>query len=78
MGHNTAIDRRTGGSLKLVNAQGTSADSDRYEEGWRAGKPVEDPYKLKRWGFVTAKPSEYLVVVKRGRINRKVSGQLSF
>src|SRR5262245_23795553 len=48
---------------------------ERYAEGWRAGKPVEDPDKLKRWGFVTARPSEYLVCVRRGQIDRRRSGQ---
>lgn len=47
----------------------------RYQEGWRSGKPMEDPDKLKSWGFVTAKPSEYLVVVKAGRIDLRSSGQ---
>jgi flotillin len=42
--------------------------------GWRAGRPVEDPEKMKRWGFVSAKPSEYLVHVKRGRVTKR-SGQ---
>ena len=50
-------------------------EKPRYEEGWRRGKPVEDPAKLKRWGFVTAKPSEYLVSVKEGRIDLRRSGQ---
>jgi len=47
----------------------------RYDAGWRNGKPVEDPAKLKRMGFITAKPSEYLVVVTGGRINTRRSGQ---
>ncbi len=47
----------------------------RYEEGWRQGKPVEDPAKMKRWGFITAKPSEYLVVVHNGKIDSRRSGQ---
>ncbi len=42
--------------------------------GWRAGKPHEDPEKMKRWGFVTAKPSEHLIHVRRGRITAR-SGQ---
>ncbi|MBW2529803.1 MAG: hypothetical protein JRI23_36845 [Deltaproteobacteria bacterium] len=42
--------------------------------GWRAGRPVEDPHKVKRWGFVTAKPSEYLVHVRRGKVTHR-SGQ---
>lgn len=52
-----------------------AAPAVRYQEGWRAGKPIEDPDKLKSWGFVTAKPSEYLVVVNGGRINMRRSGQ---
>lgn len=43
--------------------------------GWRQGRPVEDPQKTKRWGFVTAKPSEFLVHVRRGSVRRKSSGQ---
>ena len=46
----------------------------RDDDGWRSGKPVEDPEKTKRWGFVTAKPSEYLVHVRRGRVTSS-SGQ---
>ena len=44
--------------------------TDRPKEtaGWRAGRPVEDPDKTKRWGFVSAKPSEFLVHVRRGRV----------
>ena len=44
-------------------------------DGWRAGKPVEDPAKTKRWGFVTAKPSEFLVHVRRGAVRLRSSGQ---
>jgi len=54
---------------------GESGQLGRYQDGWRTGKPVEDPDKLKSWGFVTAKPSEYLVVVNNGRINMRRSGQ---
>jgi regulator of protease activity HflC (stomatin/prohibitin superfamily) len=46
----------------------------RHVEGWRAGKPVEDPEKMKRWGLITARPSEFLVHMRRGRV-REVSGQ---
>ena len=53
----------------------TATAIERYQHGWRSGKPVEDPEKLKRWGFVAAKPSEYLVVTKHGQIDRKRSGQ---
>lgn len=45
------------------------------DRGWRAGRPVEDPEKTKRWGFVTAKPSEFLVHVRRGNVRASSSGQ---
>src|SRR4051794_2957616 len=35
---------------------------------WRANRPEEDPEKTKRWGFVSAKPSEFLVHVRRGQV----------
>lgn len=66
-------------NLKVPDAAAAEArDSTaltRYEEGWRAGKPIEDPAKLKRWGFITAKPSEYLIVVRNGAIDTRRSGQ---
>lgn len=46
----------------------------RVVRGWRQGRPVEDPEKIKRWGFVSAKPSEFLVHVRRGRVTKR-SGQ---
>ncbi len=51
------------------------ATRPRQHFGWRDGKPLEDPHKTKRWGFVTARPSEYLVHVRRGRVREKTSGQ---
>src|SRR5262249_2558064 len=48
---------------------------DRYQEGWRSGKPVEDPDKMKRWGYVGAKPSEYLVCTRSGVVDLKRAGQ---
>jgi flotillin len=53
----------------------TSARIERYEHGWRSGKPIEDPDKLKRWGYVGAKPSEYLVCTRDGVIDHDRSGQ---
>lgn len=53
----------------------TPVSIERYQHGWRSGKPVEDPDKLKRWGFIGAKPSEYLVCTRRGQVDRKRSGQ---
>ena len=53
----------------------SGAAVERYQDGWRSGKPVEDPEKLKRWGYVGAKPSEYLVCTRRSQIDRRRSGQ---
>jgi len=51
-------------------------DASRPESGgWRGGRPVEDPEKIKRWGFVTAKPSEYLIHMRRGQVRRRTTGQ---
>jgi flotillin len=47
----------------------------RIRDGWRRGKPAEDPAKTKRWGIITAKPSEYLIHMRRGRVLRKTTGQ---
>lgn len=51
------------------------SSTERYQHGWRSGKPVEDPEKLKRWGYIGAKPSEYLVCTRKGEVDRKRSGQ---
>ena len=50
-------------------------DRPKHDAGWRAGKPVEDPEKTKRWGFIAARPSEYLVHVRRGQVRKASSGQ---
>lgn len=47
----------------------------RYDGGWRAGKPAEDPEKLKRWGRISARPSEYLIHMRRGKVLPASSGQ---
>jgi flotillin len=47
----------------------------RENTGWRQGRPIEDPEKTKRWGFVSAKPSEFLVHVRRGQVRKRSSGQ---
>lgn len=64
--------------VRTTDSGGGAADSgavERYQHGWRSGKPVEDPEKLKRWGWIGAKPSEYLVCTRRGEIDRRRSGQ---
>ncbi|MEM9488886.1 MAG: SPFH domain-containing protein, partial [Myxococcota bacterium] len=65
--------------IALTPAEAASLDvaepRPRENNGWRQGKPVEDPEKTKRWGIVTAKPSEYLIHMRRGRIRRRTTGQ---
>lgn len=57
--------------LALVEVPGRPRDLD----GWRAGKPVEDPDKMKRWGRINARPSEYLIHMRRGKVLPHSSGQ---
>lgn len=37
--------------------------------------PEGDPSKMKRMGFISAKPSEYLVFYRRGKLKERCSGQ---
>ncbi len=60
---------------QAAKTRGAEVVKLRETDGWRRGKPMEDPEKQKRWGFITAKPSEYLVHVRRGRVLLKSSGQ---
>jgi regulator of protease activity HflC (stomatin/prohibitin superfamily) len=53
----------------------TTSQAAVQDTSWRAGRPVEDPQKTKRWGFITAKPSEFLVHVRKGRVLERSSGQ---
>ena len=52
-----------------------TAERPRQGDGWREGRPVEDPDKTKGWGFITAKPSEFLVHVRGGVVRSSTSGQ---
>jgi hypothetical protein len=45
-----------------------AVETQRYAEGWRRGKPEEDPEKLKRWGWIAARPSEFLVRMRGGQV----------
>ncbi len=46
--------------------------------GWRAGKPEEDPEKMKKWGYVSAKPSEFLVRMRGGTVVSSGQGASCF
>ena len=48
--------------------QSIQAEGSRYADGWRRGKPEEDPEKTKKWGFVSAKPSEFLIRMRGGNV----------
>ncbi|GMU00089.1 hypothetical protein KH5H1_42080 [Corallococcus caeni] len=61
------------GRPSLIRLEG-GLERSRYSDGWRAGKPAEDPDKVKKWGLITARPSEFLIHMRRGRV-REVSGQ---
>ncbi|OJT16688.1 hypothetical protein BO221_48605 [Archangium sp. Cb G35] len=74
-----AMELSVGGKNELVRSGGGEPphgdEPRRYSQaGWRAGKPEEDPEKMKKWGLVTARPSEFLIHMRRGRV-REVSGQ---
>lgn len=51
-----------------ASPNGAGGRRERYDEGWRAGKPEEDPEKMKKWGRISARPSEFLVHMRRGRL----------
>ncbi len=46
--------------------------------GWRAGRPEEDPEKMKKWGYVAAKPSEFLVCMRGGKVASSGQGASCF
>ena len=52
-------------SIQIASQQG---DAPRYVDGWRRGKPEEDPEKTKRWGWISAKPSEFLIRMRGGSV----------
>ena len=54
------------------------AEPNRYNNGWRRGKPEEDPDKLKRWGWISAKPSEFLIRMRGGQVTSAGQGATFF
>jgi hypothetical protein len=53
-----------------------AGDKVRFEDlELTTNAPDGDPSTMKRIGFIAAKPSEYLVVYRRGRLRERVSGQ---
>jgi flotillin len=66
---NGSVNGSSSSSMAIVMPK---SDSDgqrlRYHDGWRAGKPTEDPEKTKKWGWISARPSEFLVHMRRGKL----------
>jgi flotillin len=62
--------------LQLATSQ--EAEPTRYAQGWRRGKPEEDPEKLKRWGVISAKPSEFLIRMRGGNVITSGQGATVF
>lgn len=53
---------------KPAQLQLSQSEAPRYADGWRRGKPEEDPEKTKKWGWVAAKPSEFLIRMRGGSV----------
>lgn len=62
--------------LQLAASQ--ELEPTRYAQGWRRGKPEEDPDKLKRWGVISARPSEFLIRMRGGNVITSGQGATVF
>lgn len=62
-------------TLAISPTQIQVTERPKEDGGWRKGRPVEDPEKTKRWGYVRAQPSEFLVHVRGGQVRSASSGQ---
>ncbi len=74
----TSEKRRGNGVIQSGRAELSLEPKVRYPEGWRAGKPEEDPDKVKRWGFLSAKPSEFLIRMRGGQVLTAAQGAACF
>ena len=72
---NGAESKSTSANLVVTEERRADTQRPRHQEGWRTGKPEEDPDKIKRWGRVSARPSEYLIHMRRGKVLPQSSGQ---
>lgn len=61
-----------------IQLSSQSPEPTRYTDGWRRGKPEEDPEKTKRWGWISAKPSEFLIRMRGGRVVTSGQGATVF
>lgn len=65
---NGSLNGSSSSSMAIVLPKESDAHRLRYNDGWRAGKPEEDPEKTKKWGWISARPSEFLVHMRRGKL----------
>src|SRR4051794_12070425 len=64
--------------LERVTQPVQLAEAPRYEEGWRRGKPQEDPDKQKPWGWIHARPSEFVIRMRGGQVVTSGQGATFF
>ncbi len=69
------MTRPPGKDLQLAQQE---PEPTRYTQGWRRGKPEEDPDKLKPWGVISAKPSEFLIRMRGGKVTTSGQGATVF
>ena len=55
---NGAESKASTASLTGSEERRAETQRPRHHEGWRTGKPEEDPDKIKKWGRVSARPSD--------------------
>ena len=65
-------------SLKDRRGEEPRHELRRVEPDWREGKPAEDPAKVKRWGLVSARPSEFLICMRGGEVVKSGQGASVF
>lgn len=71
-------DEKRNGKNGIQTAPSVIVSLERQYGGWRAGKPEEDPEKMKRWGYLSAKPSEFLVRMRGGKVVSSGQGASCF
>ncbi len=64
--------------VALKDRRAEEPPETRDDTHWRAGKPAEDPAKVKRWGLIAAQPSEFLICMRAGEVVRAGQGASVF
>ncbi len=73
-----AGDSGAANPLAVRSAEVEPVIRNRAPDGWRTGRPIEDPEKTKAWGFVSARPSEFLIHMRGGQVRRSGQGASCF